>query len=186
MDKVEVIQKDLRNGDSISDVCKKHNLSFKELCSLMQGTSSSEYCSRGIRKSPSHGYILKVNRHYIGTFDDYNNAVKVRNHLKEKYNGDFRCRDKVFKELDIYPNAYFKKVNNRGKEMELPQNVYLTRSGKFQILKGRTGCTSLNFHTYNNLEDALKIREKLVECDWDKSQLPRIKKELGVVNSSGW
>ena len=39
------------------------------------------------------------------------------------------------------------------------------------------------FGTYDSLEDARKVRDKLIDCNWEKSQLPLILKELGVKNN---
>ena len=39
------------------------------------------------------------------------------------------------------------------------------------------------FGTYSSLEDARKVRDKLIDCNWEKSQLSSILEELGVKNN---
>ena len=38
----------------------------------------------------------------------------------------------------------------------------------------------MTFGTYASMDEACRVIEKLIECDWDKSKLDEIKKELNI------
>lgn len=52
------------------------------------------------------------------------------------------------------------------------------------ILKGRKGFiirkNNVYFGNYETLEIARKVKRKLIEANWDKNQLNKIRKELGI------
>ena len=50
-------------------------------------------------------------------------------------------------------------------------------NGFFRVQKWLDGCL-VYFGEYRDYRVAEKVRDRLVECDWDKSQLPRIKREV--------
>ena len=52
-------------------------------------------------------------------------------------------------------------------------------NGYFNIRKYVNG-EQIYYGYFKELDDAVKVRDKLMECDWDKSQLPRIMEELGL------
>ena len=52
------------------------------------------------------------------------------------------------------------------------------------ILKGRKGFiirkNNVYYGNYETLETARKVKKKLIEANWDKNQLNKIRKELGI------
>lgn len=102
-----VLQKELRSKN-ISEVCKKHNLTLKQLIDII--CRKKEYGSR-----------------------------------KRDLNNMF-----------IYPNKT-----------------------SFKIQK-TINKKSVSFGSYSTIEDARKVRDKLIEFDWDKDYLPLICRQLGV------
>ena len=87
--KAKNIRYDLRNGNTIEEVCQKYHLTFAELVDTMmfhdqphikQGKTSKK--SRYIRKyhGSGHYYIVRGSTHY-GTYKSFNDAVKIRDWL---------------------------------------------------------------------------------------------------------
>ena len=100
---ISSIQKDFKNGLSISEICDKYSITFKELVTI---------------------------------------------HLK--------------------------------KQAELnPKNSIRHHSGGFVLEKTINGKT-VYYGYYKTLETAEKVKQKLIQCNWNKKYLPLIHKELGV------
>lgn len=59
-----------------------------------------------------------------------------------------------------------------------PKNYTFYR-GRFIIHKTIDG-VHRSFGTYGDEETCKKVRDKLKECDWDKSMLPKVYEELGI------
>lgn len=51
--------------------------------------------------------------------------------------------------------------------------------GRYRIQKVING-RKISYGTYDTLEEAILVRDKLMECDWNKKQLQEIKDELGI------
>lgn len=51
--------------------------------------------------------------------------------------------------------------------------------GRYAIRKTING-KRMTFGTYASMDEACRVIEKLIECDWDKSKLDEIKKELNI------
>lgn len=88
-DKTKNIRYDLRNGNTIQEVCQKYNITFHELVHLMMpynqpgirpGKKSKK--TRYIRKyhGSGHYYIVRGKTHY-GTYKSFSDAVKIRDWL---------------------------------------------------------------------------------------------------------
>ena len=56
--------------------------------------------------------------------------------------------------------------------------IYLL-NGSFVIRRVVDG-KQMYYFRCRELDDAVRIRDKLIECDWDKSKIPEIKMELGL------
>lgn len=54
-------------------------------------------------------------------------------------------------------------------------HITLKKDGKYMIRK-----KSVYYGQYDSLETARKIKQKLIEVNWDKKQLNKIRKEIGV------
>lgn len=116
MDK-EQIQRELRNGVSIAEVCTRHNVSllalFNELKAEQEYTYSpkARYSNTGelyiYRKSNGYYYLRKGGGHY-GHYKSMSEAKKVRDYFI--YNGWRKHRlDEVCKELGV------EQVKSRGR-----------------------------------------------------------------------
>ena len=42
------------------------------------------------------------------------------------------------------------------------------------------GSEGVYYARCRELDDAVRLRDRLMECNWDKSQVPMIKEELGL------
>ena len=51
--------------------------------------------------------------------------------------------------------------------------------GRYRIQKIING-RKISYGTSDTLEEAILVRDKLMECDWNKKQLQEIKDELGI------
>lgn len=54
-------------------------------------------------------------------------------------------------------------------------HITLKKDGKYMIRR-----KSIYYGQYDSLETARKIKQKLIEMNWDKKQLNKIRKEIGV------
>lgn len=51
--------------------------------------------------------------------------------------------------------------------------------GRYRIQKVING-RKISYGTYDTLEEAIAVRNLLILCDWDKTQLQKIKDTLGI------
>ena len=94
-------------------------------------------------------------------YEDYINKVSNARELQRKYNispRQYRLIVRYFR--DKYKT--FKKY-----EPSMTKYIYITREGKYSIRK-RTNGRFRYFGTYKDLDKAMSVRDKLVECNWDK------------------
>lgn len=125
----------------------------------------------------------------IGIYEDFkkdymNTSLKV-DIIKATYN----LSDKQYKRLidKVYLNTGFRRRNPQKhvpkKNINPPQyyGVLLDIKGNptYQVQKSIKGNT-IYFGCYHDKKVAELIIQKLKECNWNKSELPRIRKELGV------
>lgn len=54
-------------------------------------------------------------------------------------------------------------------------HITLKKDGKYLVRR-----KTIYFGQYDTLETARKVKQKLIKCNWDKSQLNKIRKELGL------
>ena len=57
------------------------------------------------------------------------------------------------------------------------RNIDKNITGKFRIRKSIHG-KLVYFGTYDNFDDAISVRDMLVENGWNKKELPRIKEKI--------
>lgn len=81
-----MIRQDLRNGLTIGKVCTKYNLSFKELCEILNNVTRG----RPVNKSTGEMYItpcstgdvvLSKNNVHYGQYSCVEDAVRVRDYF---------------------------------------------------------------------------------------------------------
>ena len=100
------IQEDLRNGMSITDCCRKYNISFQDLCDRMPKrqkpkTKSNRFTGEKYIQTRDGKYYLRksVNKktRMFGTYNSLEDAIKVRDHCIEhgwiQKNIDQYCRE---------------------------------------------------------------------------------------------
>lgn len=58
--------------------------------------------------------------------------------------------------------------------------IRFTKSNSFRIVKF-IGTHDVQFGTYKTHDDALKVRNELIKCGWDKKQLQDIYEKTGVI-----
>ena len=56
--------------------------------------------------------------------------------------------------------------------------IYIHQGG-FNIMRWQ-GSERVYYARCRELDDAVRLRDRLMECNWDKSQVPRIMEELGL------
>ena len=184
-------QKDLHEGLTIEESCIKHNTSLKDVLKKLQEEHRSEVSKRNKKKkTPKNNslkyLVLKKNRyfiqkliqgkrHMIGTFKNKDDASLVRDELiKEKWD---------LSKLDI--------ILKRTGVKKLPHGVVLTNPYAY-IYKGKGeyyGIRKYNenkkldyFGAYGSLKEAQIVRDKLIDCNWDISQLEEILFKLNIKN----
>ena len=62
-------------------------------------------------------------------------------------------------------------------------NKYIYKVDSGYAIKKSIKAVYSYFGVYDSIEDARNVRDKLIDCNWDKNQLPSIVKELGVKNN---
>lgn len=74
----------------------------------------------------------------------------------------------------------FIRSQQRKPEKRKVSNISFHRSnGRYCVHKGKNNKT-ISYGYYYSYEDARKVRDELLKVDWDKSELPRIKRGLGL------
>ena len=159
---MNTIQEELKQGATIAEVCNKHHLTFKELVDEM--TNLPYKRGKTLKSTPQ--YIYRYHKRYLigkivngvwtrfGTYESIEEAVKVRDELIKN---DWLVGDShVLGDSYIYPSGKHYKIRKR-------------INGVFKYLG-----------SFKTLEDARKVRDKLVDFGWDESYLKLICKNLGV------
>jgi hypothetical protein len=57
---------------------------------------------------------------------------------------------------------------------------YVYRRDNYYIVQKRMKSKTVNFGTYNNLDDAKKVRDYYLEHGWNRNTLNKVCRELGV------
>lgn len=94
---------------------------------------------------------------------DLRNGLSLEEAL-QKHNTSLR---EIFKDINNYPI----KTEQRTPRTEEWKYIQYTKNHTYRIIKGKH---RISYGTYKNFEDACKVREELIKCDWDKKQLPKI------------
>ena len=94
----------------------------------------------------------------------------------KKYDLTFNDLFKLSKQ--IYSNSNPEDVDFTGKY------VRKTKSGTYSIVKSVNG-ENVYFGSYGDKAEAYMVRDNLIECGWDKDQLPIILCELDIKSKKG-
>ena len=106
----------------------------------------------------------------MNAYEDFRRDLKKGLSISEaliKYNLTFK---QVFKYFHRPPARIYPQPNSS----RLDDNIYLS-NGYFHIRRKQQF-----YGSYNSLKDAQKVRNKLIEYGWDKTNLNRILKEVKV------
>lgn len=100
-----------------------------------------------------------------------NDLIKKYHISKNKYS---KLRAKICDETGLKSKP---SINNNKRLLSTDTDYIHKHRGKFAIIKSFNK-KRYYYGTYDNLEVAKKIRDKLVEYSWDKTQLNAIKEEI--------
>jgi len=188
-------QNDLKQM-SIDEACKKHHVKLQDIMREMLLHSRRKVAKENITHKTTtmhkNKYLeFKSGRVYlkapfanckrmIATFRDVEDARIVRDEMiKCNWNRDNLESILLKHHISILP---YGTVLNRDAYIEkTKRNTFCIR--KAHKSNGEWRCKS--YGTYKSLEDAYKIRDALIDCNWDISQLNGIKKTLGIKDSKG-
>lgn len=112
------IRKELQSGTSIDEVCRKHHITFKQLCDHYHGYGRSQQYRNNLKQKTRHKYIRQTGNRY---------AIQKNTHKKSKMYG-----------------------------------------------------------TYDSLEDALKMRDALIEDGWHQTHVDQLCDKLGIERRKGY
>lgn len=93
--------------------------------------------------------------------------------------------EEVLEKYDLTLNDLFKhqlRFNSVYNSRKKIRYINRTRSGKYAVQKHMDG-ENIYYGTYNSKEEAEKVAERLLECNWDKEQLETILREEGIERS---
>ena len=92
MNNIQKIQKDLQNGMSINDACRKYNISFKVLCNIMprshpkQKKEPPKVESRTLEPKITQrkdSYYVRHGRDMYGTYSSLEDAIRMRDYCEK-------------------------------------------------------------------------------------------------------
>ena len=132
--------------------------------------------------------------HYYEKYDDfvelYNNPnitiVDIRNKLGWTVKTYTLAREKALSEGLIKERRVRSKKGRPRKKKKVPKNYYYRKNtGNYVVTKRITinkEVKTIYYGTYKNEEECVKIINELKKVNWDKKELPNIKKKLGISN----
>lgn len=102
--------------------------------------------------------------------EDFLNPTVTIDDLRSKFDLSHRMynvlRSRVLKETGLK-----RKPQKRPNSKVIGKHTYIqSNNGTYRIVKYIDGCLQ-NFGNYKDLETAIKVRDKLIACDWDKTKL---------------
>lgn len=126
-----------------------------------------------IYKTRNGKYIILKNNHNYGTYDELTEALQERDDLESVgWDVDLLCdlsmpRPNKYEGIELPPFEH------------IPQYIQIEeRKNKTKfVVKRRFGTKLKRFGMYNSLEEAEKVRDLLIENDWDKKKVKKILRE---------
>lgn len=154
--KQEIIT-DLKNGKTINEVCYENKLTLDQLISITR--------TRTTPKLPKH--ISRCGTRY--------RIIRRITANESEYYGSFITLEEAKNVLDLLI-----KNNWNLEPCEYMGLMYIVQDKKgWKIQKFINGKLK-HIKYFENLNDAIKVRDKLVKFDWDLDYLPLILKQVGV------
>ena len=128
---------------------------FRDYSSLNRG---GEYivCINNLYKVNK---LIDGKQKYFGSFKEKSNAIQLRDLLIENDWDDSNIPEKFFSDYEGY-----KKRNRYGKNIALVNKYFRV----YQLVDGKRKY----FGSFINVENARRLRDLLIENDWDKSKIP--------------
>ena len=153
--------KDLREGLSIEAVCAKYDMSFLELFELAENYFSYP----AFRKYENYGCVRK-----------FKNRWTIVNPRTGNNIGSFIDKKECVEKADKLKKNNFEGVT----KAEYLGDKFIYHSGEhsWEVRKLIEPECYLTYARAGDLETARKIRNKLYLCNWDRTQLNRILKEV--------
>ena len=95
----------------------------------------------------------------------------------------------TIEELVFKYDLTFNELFNLSKQLHTPDKdkfkyIRKTPSKSYSIVKSING-KNIYFGSYKDENEAIIIRDELIECGWDKEELPRILDEFNIVSKCG-
>lgn len=159
---------------ALNEALQKHNITLGDAFHNMKSNSKMKRRTKTntgetyIRKT-SMGTFTVINRKYYGSYVTIEDARQVKEFLINNNWDAHNLED--FLKLKRIPR------NSRGRRRESRFNNedhHIHKSyGKFNIRKTRNYETT-GYGTYDDIRVARRIRDRLILCNWDKSQLKSI------------
>ena len=155
------IREDLQSNMSISEVCKKYNLTFNKLCALMQQPIQlpKEKCPEHIRRHYSRYMVYREVEGRIikyGSFLTLQEAKEVKQRL-------------IDSNWELPPSEYL-------------GMMYIIKYQKHYVIQKYLDGKHRKLVSFKHKEDAMKVRDCLVKFDWDLDYLQLILKQTGATD----
>lgn len=153
------LKNELKQGKSISEVCHNNNITFKQLLSLIRqsNTKKPKILPEHVEKVGRRYQVVKRtdgDLKYYGSYLTVEDAIEARDKLIEN-NWDLPVTETLGVKFILKHNGYWK--------IQRKTNQGNTFAG-----------------VYKTLEDAIKVRDLLVQFDWDLDYLNLICRKAGV------
>lgn len=105
--KLLLFQQDLKDGMSIEEALKKHELTFKYACDNMPRTLTKK--KKGKKNNPSKNisinkdkYLVRKNEVYYGRYETLKEAMRLRDYM-EKYGWNKKELKRIQEKLGVKP-----------------------------------------------------------------------------------
>ena len=139
---------------------------------LQNGMSIAETCQK---YKMSFKELIDVcnHRQYQSYALEVEDGIYIRNSRYFVYSADAYCSF-----IDLDEARYV-----RDTQPPVPKclgDTYVSKKRKSWCIQRTNRVHQGHYGAYESREIARKVRDKLVLCNWDKRQLPKIKKELGL------
>lgn len=177
---LKTLQKDLKNGMSLEEGLKKHNMTLKEIFNPKPKKTSERKGS--VKKngfSNHYGVSKMINGkiHWYGTYFTKEDAERVREELY-KVNWDKSELDNILKETGI------QRVQQTDRKINKDTYIYPTRHNSYKLAKwtiknGKKG--AIGGGTYKTIEEARIIRDELIQNNWDITCLDELCKKHNII-----
>ena len=186
---LRALQKDLRNGMTIEEGLKKHNLTLKDVFSIKPQKKEKKLPTvhRGtVRKSNAkvdHYAVCKMisgKMCWYGVYHTRQEAEIIRNELC-KVNWDKEELESILKDTGI------KRVLQNERRVDKNTYIYPNGHGHFVVTKSKyinEKRKAIFGGTYTTRKEARIIRDELIKNNWDVSNLDELCEKHRIIRRS--